>query len=301
MATSTGSLSALLDPGYRKVFFQWLREHPTEYPECFNVLDSERAYEEDMLVAGLGAVPQKPEGTNVIYDDPIQGNALRFTHITYELGFRVTREMYDDDLYGVVNKVVTSLARSAKHTLETIAWDVLNLAFNAGRVGEDGLALCHTAHTMKSGGTEANRPSTDIDLSVTGLETALDNFERQNDHRGLPIAISARKVVIPPELKWKAREILNSALRSDTADNATNAFKEEDLTYSVSHYLTSSTAWFVTAAKDEHDLRFYRRDGVEFSSADDFDSGDMKSKVHFRCSAGHAVWQGVWGSPGGAG
>lgn len=301
MASSTGSLSALLDPGYRKVFFLFLREHPVEYEDVFNVLDSERRYEEDMLVAGTGAVPEKAEGTNVIYDDPIQGSTVRYTHVSYGLGFRVTREMYDDDLYGVVNKVVTSLARSAKHTLETVAWDVLNLAFSGTRVGEDGVSLCNTAHPMKSGGTEANRPTTDIDLTVTGLESALDNFGRQNDHRGLPIAINARKVIVPVELVWRAREILNSSLRSDTSDNATNAFKEEDLTHTVSHYLTSATAWFVAAEKDEHDLRMYHRTKVEMTSTDDFDSGDMKSKVFFRCSAGHTVWQGIWGSPGGAG
>jgi phage major head subunit gpT-like protein len=301
VASSTGSLSALLDPGYRMVFFQWIREHPWEYTEVFNVMDSERAYEEDIIFSGLGAVPEKAEGASVLYDDPIQGAAVRYTHRVYSLGFRVTREMYDDDLYGVVKKVVTALARSAKHTMETIAWDILNDAFSNTRVGEDGIELCSTAHTMLNGGTQSNRPSTDIDLSVTGLEQAIDNFERQTDHRGLPMAVTARWVVIPPERKWKAREILNSAQRSDTADNATNALKEEDLSYYVSHYLDSSTAWYVLSAKDEHDLKFYKRDGIEMASADDFDGDQMKSKVRFRCCAGHTVWQGVWGSPGGAG
>lgn len=301
MASSTGNLAALLDPGYRFVFYKFLAEHPKEYVSCFNVEDSSRAYEEDIIYAGLGPVPEKPEGTNIIYDDPIQGNTVRYTHITYGLGFRVTEEMYEDDLYGVVNRVVTALARSARHTQETIAWDTLNFAFDASRVGQDGVALCSTAHPMLGGGTQSNRPGTDIDLTVTGLQQAIDNFERQTDHRDLPIALRAAKVIIPPELKWKAREILHSAYRPDSADNAINALQGEYLDYAVSHFLTSTTGWFVTARQGEHDLRVYHRRAERMRSSDDFDSGDMKSKIDFRTSAGFTAWQGTWGSPGGAG
>jgi phage major head subunit gpT-like protein len=301
MATNTGSLTALLDPGYRDVFFQWLREHPPEYPKLFNVLDSARAYEEDMVVAGLGSVPEKPEGTNVFYDDPIQGNAVRYTHITYALGFRVTREMYDDDLYRVVKGVVTALARSARHTLETIAWDVLNNHTTAAWQGQDGVCLVSTAHTMLDGSSQSNRSATDADLSVTGLQNAIDAFERQEDHRSLPVALFAKWLVVPPELKWKARELLGSEYRPDTGDNAINAIQGEDMQMAMSHYLDSTTAWWVMSDKGEHDLKVFIRNAVEFSSADDFDSGDMKSKVRFRASAGHTRWQGVWGSPGGGG
>ena len=301
MASSTGSLSAALDPGYRLVFFNWIAEHPWEYPAVFNVLQSERAYEEDILFSGLRAVPVKDQGAPVEEDDPIQGAAVRYTHLTRALKFRVTREMYDDDLYGIVRRVVTALARSAKHTIETIAWDVLNDAFSNTRVGEDGIELCSTSHTLLGGGTQSNRPETDIDLTHTGLEIAVDNFERQTDHRGLPMQVTARWVVVPPELKWRAIEILDSPNRSDTADNAVNAFRGEGLDWYMSHFLDAATAWFVTSAPDEHDMKFYERDGIEFTSADDFDTGDMMSKVRFRCSSGHTVWQGVWGSPGGAG
>lgn len=301
MATSTGTLGSNLDPGYRLVFFNWIKEHPWEYKGVFNVLNSERAYEEDLLNAGLGAVPEKPQGTPTTYDDPIQGNAVRYTHITYALGFRTTREMADDDLYGTIQKTIKSLARSAKHTLETIAWDILNDAFDSDRPGQDGVELCSTAHVMLDGSTQSNRPTTDIDLTVTGLEQALDNFERQTDHRSLPIAINAKWVVIPPELRWRATEIIESPQRSDTANEAKNAFMQMSLDWTMSHYLTSSTAWFVTSNPDEHDMKMYERDGLEFKTADDFDTGDAKSWVRFRCSAGHTIWQGSWGSPGGAG
>jgi len=298
MASSTGSLARLLDPGFRFVFFKFLREHDMEYNACFHVLDSERAYEEDIVYAGLGAVPEKPEGTNVIYDDPIQGNTIRYTHLTYGLAFRVTEEMYEDDLYGVVNKVVQALARSARHTLETISWDTLNFAFDTSRVGQDGLPLCSTAHVSLGGGTESNRPATDGDLDVTNLQAAIDSFERTNDHRGLPVALVARKLVIPPELKWKARVLLESGGEPGTADNDMNALQEESLVYFVSHYLTSTSAWWLLAGEEDHDLRFYKRRGVRFRSADDFDSGDSKHKVDFRCSAGFTNWYGTFGTSG---
>lgn len=299
MATSTGSLAALLDPGYRFVFFNWLAEHPMEYTAVFNVLTSERAYEEDLVVAGLGAVPEKPEGTSIIYDDPIQGSEVRYTHRSYGLGFRVTEEMYEDDLYGVVKRVVAALARSAKHTHEAIVWDVLNFAFSTTRVGQDNLPLCSTAHTLLGGGTYGNRPNTDTDLNGTSLQQAIDSFERTVDHRGLPMALSARTLVIPPELKWRAREVLESGYIPGSSDNDINALKQEGLNYVVSHYLGSAAAWFLTSDKEEHDLKCYERRGTRMRSADDFDSGDMKSKVDFRKSAGFTNWPGVYGTTGG--
>lgn len=298
MASSSGNLSPLLDPGYRMVFFNWLEEHAEQFSQVFNVLSSERAYEEDIVFAGLGPLQEKPEGANVLYDDPIQGAAVRYTHRVWALGFRVTREMYDDDLYGLVKRVVTALARSAHHTIETVAFDVLNNGFTTQLV-EDGLSLFHTAHTMKDGSTQSNRSATSADLTVDSLQQAIDSFERHEDHRSLPMALRARTLQIPPELKWKARELLNSTERPDTSDRAINALYEEGMTYKVSHYLDSTSNWFLLANQDEHDLKFYRRDGVEFSSTDDFDSGDMKSKARTRCSAGATVWQGTWGSLGG--
>jgi len=295
---STGSLARLLDPGFRHVFYDYLEKHPMEYSRIFNVETSERAYEEDIVYAGLGPVPEKPEGTNVLYDDIIQGNIVRFTHITYASGWRVTEEMADDDLYGVTRRVVLALARSAKHTIETIAWDTINLAFDATRVGQDNMPLCSTAHPLLGGGTASNMPATPLDLTAANLQSALDNFERQKDHRQLPVAISARHLLVPPELKWKARELLQSTKKPETAQNDPNALLEEDLSYFTSHYLTSTSAWFVHANKDEHDLRIYIRRPIRMRSSDDFDSGDMKSKVDFRCSAGFMNFWGFWGSQG---
>lgn len=296
--TSTGSAARLLDPGFRFIFFRFLAEHDMEYSSVFNIMSSERAYEEDIVYAGLGAVPEKSEGSNVLYDDPIQGNVVRYTHIEYGLGFRVTEIMLEDDLYGVMNKVVQCLARSARHTIETIAWDVVNLAFDNTRPGQDGVSLCHTAHPLIGGGTQANRPTVDGDLNGSNVQLAMDQFERMVDHRGLPIALMAKRILIPPELKWKARVTLNSAWVPGSTNNDVNALQDEGLTYDVSHFLVSTSAWFILASQGEHDLRFYKRRGVRFRSADDFDSGDSKHKVDFRCCAGFTSFYGTWGTSG---
>jgi hypothetical protein len=296
--TSTGSAARLLDPGYRFIFFKFLEEHGMEYMSVFNTMDTERAYEEDIVFAGLGAVPEKSEGSNVFFDDPIQGNVVRYTPIEFGLGFRVTEIMLEDDLYGIMNKVVQCLARSARHTIETIAWDVLNFAFDATRPGQDNVALCHTAHPLLGGGTQANRPTVDGDFNATTMQAAIDTFERMVDHRGLPIAMSAQRIIIPPELKWKVRVALNSAMVPGSTNNDINALKEEGLNYFIGHFLLSPTAWFVDAGQGTHDLRFYNRRGVRFRSADDFDSGDSKHKVDFRCVAGFTSFYGFYGNAG---
>lgn len=294
--TSTGSAARLLDPGFRFVFFKFLAEHDMEYISDFNVMSSERAYEEDIVFAGLAAVPEKSEGSDVFFDDPIQGNVVRYTHIEYGLGFRVTEIMLEDDLYGVMKRVVTMLARSARHTIETIAWDVFNLAFDNSRPGQDGVSLCHTAHPLIGGGTQANRPSVDGDLNATNLQAAIDMFERMVDHRGLPVSQIAGRLIIPPELKWKARVTIDSPNAPGSMNNDINALKNEDLTFKVSHFLVSTSAWFMSSA--EHDRRFYKRRGVRFRSADDFNSGDSKHKVDMRCCAGFTSFYGTWGTSG---
>jgi hypothetical protein len=295
----------LLAPGQRKVFFEGFQKRPTEYTEIFNIETSSRAYETDLRVAGLTGVVEKPEGTSTQYVEAVQGGQKTYTHISFGLGYRITREMYDDDLYRVMNRMGQSLARATANAIEVFAFTPLNHAFDASpstaNQGFDSLCLCSTAHTMLGGATQANRPSTDVAFSQTAIRDAVLRFENLDDELGLPILLKPSKFLIAPENKWAAREILNTSNKPYTANNEINALKEEDLSYQVVHYLADTDAWFLVAAGGlqggaGHDLNFFWRKKPVHETGDDFDTGDMKVKVFFRASVGFGYWFGVDGS-----
>jgi hypothetical protein len=264
-------------------------------------MNSTRAYEEDAEVAGLGKLVSKGEGVSVTYDDPMQStNKQRYTHSAFGLGFRVTEELYADDLYGIIKKMPSSLARSAKQTTEVEAWGVLNNAFNAAKTGLDGVALCSTAHPNIKlvGGPYSNRLATDADLSVTSLQAAIEQMEGTTDDRDMNIMLKPKLLVVTPSNKWMARELLNSERKPHTADNEINALMDEELKYFVGHYLTDSDAWFLVTDKADHHLNFFWRKKVAFDNSDDFDSGDAKFKATMRFSTGFSGWRGIIGTPG---
>jgi hypothetical protein len=305
VAARTGNFSYLLAPGLRKVWFEGFQKLPTEYTEIFNVLDSTRAYEDDLRVAGISGVVEKPEGTATQYVDPIQGETKRYTHLSFGLGFRVTFEMYQDDLYRVMERMSLALARATHNAIEILAHLVINHGFDSSPAsryqGFDGLRLFHTAHTMLGGATQGNRPSTDIAFGLTAVRDACMRFEKMNDELGLPILLKPSMFVIPPDTKWSAREVLGSGFKPYTANNEINALVEEDLSYMVDHYLGSSTMWVLTSKGGlqdgvGHDRNFFWRQKPIFDSGDDFDTGDAKFKVFFRASSGFGYWYGSDGS-----
>lgn len=301
MAMHTGNFSRLIAPGYRKVFFEYLKERPTEYDKVFRVESSERAYEDTFKMVGVGALTAKAEGTSVTYDDPIQGGTKRFTHSTLGLGYRITEEMYEDDLYAATGKkMARSLARAVANKCEVDAWSVLNNAFSTSFVGfESAVSLCSTSHTLLGGGTVANRPTTDTDLSVTSLQAGVEAFEKMVDERNFPVLLRCKWVIVDPSFVWAAREILNSEHRPYTTDNEVNSLKPEGLQIFVSHYLTDTDSWFLVSAPEDHSMQFYWRRKPRFESSDDFDTGDAKFKVTKRTSYGFDDWRGVYGSSGG--
>ena len=297
----TTGFSNLLAPGLHDIFFNQYNQWPDEYSQIFNVTSSNRAYEEDAEVAGLGKLVSKGEGVSVTYDDPMQStNKQRYTHAAFGLGFRVTEELYADDLYGIIKKMPSSLARSAKQTTEVEAWSVLNNAFNAAKTGLDGVALCSTTHPNIKlvGGPYSNRLATDADLSVTSLQAAIEQMENTTDDRDMNIMLKPKRLIITPSNKWMARELLNSEKKPHTADNEINALMDEDLQYFVGHYLTDSDAWFLVTDKADHHLNFFWRKRVGFDNSDDFDSGDAKFKATMRFSVGFSGWRGIIGTPG---
>uniref|UniRef100_A0A6H1ZMW1 Putative capsid protein n=1 Tax=viral metagenome TaxID=1070528 RepID=A0A6H1ZMW1_9ZZZZ len=301
MPSNTGSFSHLLAPGLWDIFFNKYNQYPTEYDKIFNIRNSTRAFEEDSEIMGLGAMVKKNEGEAITYDDPTQAAGLkRYTHDAFALGFRVTHELYKDDLYGIINRMPQALSKSAHQTIETQSWAILNNAFTTA--GRDGVALCATNHpnvaVAAGSGPYSNRLSTDADLSVTSLQSAIQLMETTTDDRDLNIMLKPRRLVIHPNTKWAARELLQSQLKPYTNDNEINALMDEDLQYMVSHYLTDTDAWFLMTDKSDHYLNFFWREKLSFDNDDDFDTGDAKFKAMMRFSVGFSGWRGVVGTTG---
>jgi hypothetical protein len=296
---STGGFSALLAEGLWRVLFNTLNRQPNQWVGVFKTHDMKKAYEEDTKVAGLGSMVPKPEGDPISFDVPIMGAGVRYTPSSYGLGFRITREMWDDDLYHIMDKMAAELGRAASYKIEVDAWSILNNAFNPLYTGSDGLPLCHVAHTRLDGGAVmANKPTVDVDFSATAYQAALDHFKMQVDERGRPVVMSPSLLILDPSFEWAAKEILESEYKPYTANNEVNVLRSDGkMDYLLSRYLTDTDSWFVLS--DEHDLNFFWRVKPETGEADDFLTGDALYKIYSRYAKGFTEWRGVYGSSGG--
>jgi len=300
MPATTGAFSALLAPGLRKVYFEYLKKWPQEYSQIANVLSSTKAYEEDLILGGLGAFLRKPEGEAIHYDTGQQGNKKRYTHLTFALGFRVTREMYDDDQYKIVGtRMAKDLAQSAEDSVELQFGAMIDDAF-AGSIytGFDSVALISTAHKTSFGATQVNRPAADVDLGVSSLRKGLENLELTQDERGFPRMKKGVRIVVDPTFQWIAKELTQSQGKPYTADNEVNAFRELGLSYMVYHYQSDANAWLLSSGMDEHDLKYFWRIRPIFDNSDDFDTKDAKFTGYYRNSMGFADYRGWYGSSG---
>jgi len=302
MPSRSSAFSNLLQPELHEIFFEKYGMRPKEYTELFDVMSTERAYEQDGEITGLGQMVQKTEGMPITYDDPIQGALKTYTPVPFGLGFRVTHELYKDDQYNVIKRMPQALSRSAHQTEEIQAWNVMNYAFSTTQLGLDGKPLCSLTHPNVSGaagsGPYSNRLTTDADLSITSLQSAIELMENTTDDRDLPILVRPRTLVVHNHLKWMARELLNSEKKPHTSDNEINSLADEDLKYMVGHYLSSNSAWFLCSGKEDHYLRFFWREKLAFDNDDDFDTGDAKFKAYMRFSVGFSGWRGIVGTPG---
>jgi phage major head subunit gpT-like protein len=235
--------------------------------------------------------------------------------LPWALGVRTSFELFRDDQYNLIKQVPKALARSAQFTREQQAFNVFNLGFTNAITTTDGVSLFNTQHPLLGGvkatnigpglssiiaaaGTFPNRPLVDSDLSVTALQNAMDSFERLVDSQGLPSVLKPKYVLIPPEVRWIAREILGSPHAPYTAENQINSLVAEDLQYCIGHYLTSNQAWFVLCDKESHQLKYFDRDPLDEDYSDDFDTKSLKQVVYMRFSVGATSWMGVWGSAG---
>lgn len=296
---NTGAIAKALQPGVNKWWGMGYGEHPLELDDIFDAEQSSKSYEEDVQMVGTGLFPTKAEGASVTFDSVRQGYTQRYSHVTYAMGIIFTYEMLADGQYELGLKRSRYLGFSARQTQETVAANVLNRAFNSSYTFADGKELCATDHPNISGGTWRNELATAADLSHASLEQALIDIDDFEDDRGLKIAVTARRLIIPKELRFEAARILRSTQESGTANNDINALNvETDLSSSVNHYLTDSDAWFIKTSAMDGMKRFVREAVGAPVRENDFDTRNLKFACFFRESYGVTDPRGLFGSPG---
>jgi hypothetical protein len=297
---TTGNHPKALWPGMRKFWGREYDEHPMEWKEIFESLDSEKNYEEDTEVTGFGLAPVKAQAGAVQYDSESQGPTKRYTHVTYGLGYIVTREEMEDNLYEVVSKRrIKALAFSVRQTEEVVAANVLNRAFNTAYSGGDGKAMIVADHPTVSG-TQSNVIAAAADLSEAAIESLCVQIMNARNSRGLNISVMPKKLIVSPNDAFNAERILQTTLRVGTANNDINAIKSMNVLpggVCVNHYLTDADAWFIKTNVPNGLIRFNRR-ATEFKQDNDFDTENAKAKSTLRFSVGWTDWRQIFGSPG---
>lgn len=298
---TTASHPKALWPGIKAWWGQVYEEHQTEYTDLFDSDSSRQNYEEDVQLTGFGLAPVKSEGAGVQYDSEIQGFTTRYTHIAYALGYVVTKEELDDNLYEQVSKKRSAaLAMSFRQTKENIAANVYNRAFNSTYKGGDGVQLCSTVHPNVTGGTWANRPTVDVDLSEAALEDAIIALMGYTNDRGLLINVMPKTLHIARNELFNAQRILHSSYQTGNANNDINVIKSGNYIpggFKVNHYFTSPHAWFIrTNIKDG--MKYYERIGIEFDQDNDFDTSNAKAKGYERYSFGWTDPRSIYGING---
>ena len=297
MPNTTGAFSELIEPGLSKVFTTDLKLAPFQAENIFNVLTSGKHTEDDLTIGGLATMPELDEGAGIGYYDPSQGYKKTYTHVGYGMGFAVTRIMWADDLYKQMAAASRKLARSAKKTFETVCANVFNNGFSTTYAGPDSAALFSATHPLLNGSSDANMPSSGVDLNLTTLENAVTEFRGFLDDTGAKLAISPRYLVVPPGEQFNAERLVGSAKDPEDASNAINPLHNK-LTVKVWDYLTDADAWFLMAAPSDHQMKVYWRERPVFSSDDDFDTGNALFKATMRFVPGWSDWRGVYGSAG---
>ena len=298
---TTASHPKALWPGVKAWWGQVYAEHVEEYTDLFDKDSSSQNYEEDVQLTGFGLAPRKAEGSGVVYDSEVQGFTTRYTHVAYALGYVVTKEELDDNLYENVSKRRSSaLAMSFRQTKENVAANVYNRAFTAGYVGGDGATLASTAHPNTSGGTWANRPSVDVDLSEAALEDAMIAIMGFQNDRGLLINVMPRSLIIARNEWYNANRILKSVYTPGNANNDVNVLKATNALpegIKMNHYLTSPRAWFLRT-NIQNGMKYYERTGISFDQDNDFDTMNAKAKGYERYSFGWTDPRAVYGVNG---
>jgi hypothetical protein len=308
MAISRAQLLKELLPGLNALFGMEYARYGEEHKEIYETEKSERSFEEETKLAGFGAAPVKNEGSAIAFDNAQEAFTARYNHETIALGFSITEEAVEDNLYDSLSARYTkSLARAMAYTKQVKAAAVINNGFSGSYLGGDGVSLfgvnsggSRVGHPLVNGGVNYNSPTTAVDLNETSLENAVIQIAAWTDERGLLIAAKPVKMVIPPALMFTAKRLLDTELRVSTADNDINAIKQMGAIpggYTVNHFLTDSNAWFLTTDVP-NGLKHFERSALTNSMDGDFDTGNVRYKARERYSFGWSDPLGMWGSAG---
>jgi len=301
MAISRAQLLKELLPGLNALFGLEYAKYGEEHKEIYETESSERSFEEETKLSGFSAAPVKNEGSAISYDNAQEAWTARYTHETIAMGFSITEEAVEDNLYDSLSSRYTkALARGMAYTKQVKGAYVLNNAFTGGPTYGDGVVLCSTAHPLVSGGTNSNTPSTPADLNETSLENAVIQIAGWTDERGLLIAAKPKKLIVPPSLMFVATRLLETELRVGTTDNDINALKNNGSIpegYTVNHFLTDTNAWFLLTDVP-NGLKHFVRTPMSTGMDGDFDTGNVRYKARERYSFGVSDPLGIFGSPG---
>ena len=303
MAISRSQLLKELLPGLNALFGLEYKRYGEEHKEIYETETSERSFEEEVKLSGFASAPVKTEGSAISYDNAQEAFTSRYTHETIALGFSITEEAVEDNLYDSLSSRYTkALARSMAYTKQVKAANVLNNAFNSSYKGGDGVSLCNANHPLVSGGVNSNVPGVAADLNETSLEDAVIQIAAWTDERGLLIAAKPKKLVIAPSNMFVATRVLETELRVGTADNDLNALKNNGSIpegYTVNHFLTDPDAWFLITDVP-NGLKHFVRTPLATQMEGDFDTGNVRYKARERYSFGWSDALGIFGSQGAA-
>lgn len=303
MAISRAQLLKELLPGLNALFGLEYKRYGEEHKEIYETETSERSFEEETKLSGFAAAPVKNEGNAIAYDNAQEAFTARYNHQTIALGFSLTEEAVEDNLYDTLSARYTkALARAMAYTKQVKAAAVLNNGFtnSAAYYGGDGVPLFSTSHPTVAGGVNSNTQSTATDLNETALENAVIQIAAWTDERGLLIAAQPRKLVVPPGNQFVATRLLETELRVSTADNDINAIKNNGSIpegYTINHFLTDPDAYFLTTDVP-NGMKHFVRTPLSTSMDGDFDTGNVRYKARERYSFGWSDPLGMWGSPG---
>jgi len=300
MAISRAQLLKELLPGLNALYGLEYEKYENEHSEIYETETSDRSFEEEVKLSGFGAAPVKAEGSAISYDNAQEHYTARYNHETVAMGFSITEEAMEDNLYDSLSARYTkALARAMAYTKQTKAAALLNTGFSSFNSG-DGVTLFATTHPTVGGGTNANKLATNADLNETSLEQAVIDIAAFTDERGLLIAARPRKLIVPPALMFVATRLLQTELRTGTADNDTNALRSNGSIpegYRVNHYLTDTDAFFITT-DIPNGMKHFVRTPMATAMDGDFDTGNVRYKARERYSFGVSDPLGIFGSPG---
>jgi len=300
MAINRAQLAKELEPGLNALFGLEYKGYENQHAEIFDTENSDRAFEEEVMLSGFGSASVKPEGTSVNFDSATESFTARYSHETVGLAFQITEEAVEDNLYDKISTRYTkALARSMAHTKQVKAANVLNNGFSSSFTGGDGVELFSSAHPTSSG-NQRNELAVASDLNETSLEQAMIDIAAFADDRGLKVAAKARKLIIPSALQFTAERLMKSSGRTGTSDNDINAISSKGMIpegYAVNNYLTDTDAFFIKTDVP-NGLKHFQRSPIATSMEGDFETGNMKYKARERYSFGFSDWRGMFASEG---